>query len=489
MKDYTNTKKCNYRYDRLIGTNWSFRSRNRLRPRRWSCCAPVTVAKTSSGPVALGATAGAGQSSGGRAPSPARRRRLHPWPAGSRRCRTTAGSISSSTTSRPPPSRRRSTGSISICPTALVVRSAQQQLCRIVQLLRRGLPWRRSRPCGYGAVVQFRHHRRRGGSRRQGSVEGRACGDDRSGEERRVRTPNRCRQYFVRRAVEPASDGGAAESRRFAPRSRTVPAANGLAVCCRAACCRLRAAARRAACAGAPWRAAPASGWRCVRLVPRFFVSAVSSMVTAGPPSVAILVAAMLVFERWRFRDRFGPADAAASVTGRRRRSRDRRELHFVIGGRCRRLSAVAACGCCRWLRCRDFRLRRLGRRGLFELQRGEFLRLGRCSRTGRLSRWRLGCTAAASSGAVSGAFSATAGRSAAGPASASAVALLGEHRFGRRPPRRDAGKFLMRGAQQRRGAKPEHQDRHRQYDRGEQKTKTGEHGREFRLAGGLQGR
>ena len=55
-------------------------------------------------------------------------------------------------------------------------------------------------------------------------------------------------------------------------------------------------------------------------------------------------------------------------------------------------------------------------------------------------------------------------------------------------PAASEAGKFLMRGAQQGRRAKPEDQDRHRQDDRGEQETKTGEHGREFRLACILQG-
>src|SRR5260370_21876840 len=39
-----------------------------------------------------------------------------------------------------------------------------------------------------------------------------------------------------------------------------------------------------------------------------------------------------------------------------------------------------------------------------------------------------------------------------------------------------------MRGRETRRRAKPEGQDRHRKDDRGEQKTKAGEHGRGFRL-------
>ena len=78
--------------------------------------------------------------------------------------------------------------------------------------------------------------------------------------------------------------------------------------------------------------------------------------------------------------------------------------------------------------------------------------------------------------------------RRAAGPGRHRVVVQPGKHRLGRRPSRRKVGKFLMRGAQQSGGAKPEHQDRHRKDDRGEQETKTGEHGREFRLALSLQG-
>src|SRR5258705_11159078 len=55
--------------------------------------------------------------------------------------------------------------------------------------------------------------------------------------------------------------------------------------------------------------------------------------------------------------------------------------------------------------------------------------------------------------------------------------ALLRERRFGGRMPKRITGKFLVGGAQQRRRAKPEDQYRHREQDRGEQKTETWEHG------------
>jgi tyrosinase len=55
VKDYTNTKKCDYKYDRLIGTTKLIASVSEsLAPA--AAAAPVTVAKTSSGPVALGAT-------------------------------------------------------------------------------------------------------------------------------------------------------------------------------------------------------------------------------------------------------------------------------------------------------------------------------------------------------------------------------------------------------------------------------------------------
>ena len=56
VKDYTNTKKCNYKYDRLIGTTADRIGRGIALQRR-RAVAPVTVAKTSSGPVELGATA------------------------------------------------------------------------------------------------------------------------------------------------------------------------------------------------------------------------------------------------------------------------------------------------------------------------------------------------------------------------------------------------------------------------------------------------
>ena len=55
VKDYTNTKKCNYKYDRLIGATHLIASvSNSLAPA--AAAAPVSVAKSSSGPVALGAT-------------------------------------------------------------------------------------------------------------------------------------------------------------------------------------------------------------------------------------------------------------------------------------------------------------------------------------------------------------------------------------------------------------------------------------------------
>jgi tyrosinase len=55
VKDYTNTKKCNYKYDRLIGATHLIASvSNSLAPA--AAAARVSVAKSSSGPVALGAT-------------------------------------------------------------------------------------------------------------------------------------------------------------------------------------------------------------------------------------------------------------------------------------------------------------------------------------------------------------------------------------------------------------------------------------------------
>ena len=60
----------------------------------------------------------------------------------------------------------------------------------------------------------------------------------------------------------------------------------------------------------------------------------------------------------------------------------------------------------------------------------------------------------------------------------------LRKNRLGARMPRRSAGKLLVSGTQQRRCAESEHQYRHRQHDRGEQKTKAREHERQFRLRG-----
>lgn len=54
VKDYTNTKKCDYQYDQLIGTTKLVASiTESLVP--LAAAAPVTVAKTESGPVTLGA--------------------------------------------------------------------------------------------------------------------------------------------------------------------------------------------------------------------------------------------------------------------------------------------------------------------------------------------------------------------------------------------------------------------------------------------------
>jgi tyrosinase len=52
VKDYTNTKKCDYKYDRLIGTKLIASVAESLAA---ATIAPVTVAKTPGGPVALGA--------------------------------------------------------------------------------------------------------------------------------------------------------------------------------------------------------------------------------------------------------------------------------------------------------------------------------------------------------------------------------------------------------------------------------------------------
>ena len=55
VKDYTNTKKCDYKYDRLIGTKLVVSAAQSVAPAAAEAFAPVAVAKTSSG------TGGAGR--------------------------------------------------------------------------------------------------------------------------------------------------------------------------------------------------------------------------------------------------------------------------------------------------------------------------------------------------------------------------------------------------------------------------------------------
>ena len=56
VRDYTNTKKCDYQYDQLIGTRLIAAVAESLAPAA-AAAAAVTVAKTQGGPVALGAAA------------------------------------------------------------------------------------------------------------------------------------------------------------------------------------------------------------------------------------------------------------------------------------------------------------------------------------------------------------------------------------------------------------------------------------------------
>ena len=69
--------------------------------------------------------------------------------------------------------------------------------------------------------------------------------------------------------------------------------------------------------------------------------------------------------------------------------------------------------------------------------------------------------------------------RRAASPARAASFRYAARRPVPGRAPGRSAGKFLVGCAQQRRRAESEDQYRHRQHDRGEQKTKAREHGRQ----------
>ena len=113
----------------------------------------------------------------------------------------------------------------------------------------------------------------------------------------------------------------------------------------------------------------------------------------------------------------------------------------------------------------------------LLGLRPASFPAFSRC----RVARRISGCFRNCGGGTFSGGFSPTGGstRSSASVGGGPSFRRA-EHRLGRRPSRGKVGKFLMRGAQQGGGAKPENQDRHRKHDRGEQETKAGKHGREF---------
>jgi len=56
VKDYTNTKKCDYQYDRLLGSKLVVSATQSVAPAAVEAVAtPVAVAKTQGGPIALGA--------------------------------------------------------------------------------------------------------------------------------------------------------------------------------------------------------------------------------------------------------------------------------------------------------------------------------------------------------------------------------------------------------------------------------------------------
>ena len=231
-------------------------------------------------------------------------------------------------------------------------------------------------------------------------------------------------------------------------------------------------------------------------------------MVTGGPPSVAIFVEAT-ASASWRARllgcGRRGFVRRRRSFARRRRDLRRRCRCRLSAATWCRRRRRVhrlgSAVACLRGLLAADFPEPGFGLRGFRRgwssgCQRGglsgsagaEVVGRGLASGSAGMRRSLAGSAGGARPVAVAGAA-----------AGASSGAFLrgrridAQHRqhrcwwlrlccanigFGGGAPRRSAGEFLVRRAQQRRRAKPEDQDRHRQHDRGEQKTKAGEHGR-----------
>ena len=239
-----------------------------------------------------------------------------------------------------------------------------------------------------------------------------------------------------------------------------------------------------------------------------------------GCPSVAIFDGAMSASgEAGGFagEDDTGPASVGAgtaSVAGGKIGSGAAawgcRDRGFAAGcGRCDACCVSCCCVgcgriawrcCCCLARCRTFRDRHVGLCGRWRLGfrrrvhpglgRRRSVTAGPVADVGSAGAIFVACSAGAgiagtlAAGMSAGGFCSAAGGSTRSIAStARGFGLLGEIGLGGGVPGRVAGELLVGRAQQRGGAQPEDQYRHRKYDRGEQKTEAGQHGKaRFRL-------
>jgi hypothetical protein len=203
-----------------------------------------------------------------------------------------------------------------------------------------------------------------------------------------------------------------------------------------------------------------------------FAVAAVAggcvSMVTDGPPSVAIFVEAMSACGEARALIA-SDATGAASLIGGNICSVAAILVSLAAAGASAAAGAASLCA------------------GLSGTGISGFVISGAAESSGfsaaMLSGSATGTAAAGSAGAaatgtLSDGFGSAGGGSTRSIASTGLVAsiLLRKNRFGTGVPRWRAGNFFMSRAEQRRRTKPEDQYRHRQHDRGEQKTEAGQH-------------
>jgi hypothetical protein len=220
VKDYTNTKKCDYQYDQLIGPTKQIAAvAESLAPA--AAAAPVTVAKTQSGPVALGA-------------APVRVSLQAATPSVSPAATPAASPLSARLSALPENHRvylvindfKADAQPETLFRVYLDLPDGPPSdplntLCRILQLFRCGSHGDDTARLRYGAV-KLRYHRRRCGSRCQRSVEAPAHRDDRSGENALCRRQMIGNISFVDSSTDERAGGG----KRLSLRARgDLPAA------------------------------------------------------------------------------------------------------------------------------------------------------------------------------------------------------------------------------------------------------------------------